>query len=382
VVRGALIRQAGKWQRVTDAARRCLSPELTESVAGFEGASLEPDSGTGVVCFKTCDKEVVMEHKIRHVLKHTLDELYELGRNIKKGQIQRQIQKLTNKRESHFIHTSTTKVRYERAMMKFADYLESRGIKREKHLDKLNTEELQKVVDDYFKMLAQDGLSQNTIKVHIAALQKSLAIIRPDVKKYLQDDERRISWWSAGKAPRKRDSYVNPGKIREKLDETHRMIAEAQALAGFRIREIAKAEVDRQNHRVIIHKAKGGRTRELDFSHRKEDFKRLAYLIEELKERHYEKHLKEYYKDLKKACSLTGQEYNASHAFRYEYAQRRSEELQKNIEELRDLLDKYGADEEKKEAAKNEETREHSVDYVLTRELGHNRERMSRYYYR
>jgi len=323
-----------------------------------------------------------MSHKVKHILKDVLDQLYDLGKGVKKGQIQRQMQKLKDRRESYFIHTSTTKVRYERAIMKFCDYLETRGIKRDKQLNRLKKEELQQIVNDYFNKLAQDGLSQNTIKVHIAALEKSLAIVRPDIKQYIEDDERRIGWWSEGRAPRKRDSYVDPEAIRERLKEEHKAIAEAQALAGFRIREISKAEVDKENHRVIIHKAKGGRTRELDFSHRKEDFEKLAYLIEELKERHYEKHLKEYYKDLKKACSLTGQEYNASHSFRYEYAQRRSEELQKNVEELRDLLDKYQADEEKKEAAKNEETREHSVDYVLTRELGHNRERMSRYYYK
>ena len=356
-----------------------MSPELAYMFAGFEGAFAEHRRS---LLQNLQQRRFYMSHKVRHALKNVLDELYSLGRGVKKGQIQRQMQKLKDRRESYFIHTSTTKVRYERALMRFCDYLEARGIKRDKQLNRLKKEELQQIVDDYFKMLAENGLSQNTIKVHIATLEKSLAIARPDIKKYLEDDTRRIGWWSAGKASRKRDSYINPTAIRERLNEMHKMIAEAQSLAGFRVREIAKAEIDRENEKIVIHKAKGGRTRELDFSHRKEDFKRLAYLIEELKERHYEKHLKEYYKDLKKACSLTGQEYNASHAFRYEYAQRRSEELQKNIEELRDLLDKYGADEEKKEAAKNEETREHSVDYVLTRELGHNRERMSRYYYR
>jgi len=323
-----------------------------------------------------------MSHKVRHVLKDVLDQLYDLGKNVKKGQIQRQMQKLKNRRESYFIHTSTTKVRYERAVMRFCDYLEERGIKRDKQLMRLKKKELQEIVNDYFKELAKDGLSQNTIKVHIAALEKSLAIARPDIKKYLEDDTRRIGWWSAGKAPRKRDSYVDPNSIRERLSEEHRMIAEAQSLAGFRIREISKAKVDRENERIIIEKGKGGRTRELHFQHRRNDFERLASLIEKLQERHYEKRLKEYYKDLKKACNATGQEYNASHSFRYEYAQRRIKELTRNEEELKDLLNRYKADEKTKEDAKNEETREHAADHALTRELGHNRVRMSRYYYK
>jgi len=323
-----------------------------------------------------------MSHKVRHILKSVLDELYDLGKNIKKGRLQREMQKLTNKRESHFIHTSTTKVRYERAIMKFCDYLEERGIKRDKQLNRLNKKELQQIVDDYFNKLAKDGLAQNTIKVHIAALEKSLAIVRPDIKPFLENDENRVGWWSEGKAPRKRDSYADPEAIRDRLTQEHRMIAEAQALAGFRVREIAKAEVVKEEDKIIIHKAKGGRTRELHFDQRKEAFEKLANLIEKLKEQHYEKHLKEYYKDLKKACIATGQEYNASHAFRYEYAQRRNKELKRNEEELRNLLDKYKADEKTKEAAKNEETREHAADHVLTQELGHNRIRMSRYYYR
>ena len=132
------------------------------------------------------------------------------------------------------------------------------------------------------------------------------------------------------------------------------MIAEAQALGGFRVREIARAEVDRENYQVIIHKAKGGRTRELDFKHRREDFERLADLIEKLQERHYEQRLKDYYKDIKNACKALGEEYRASHAFRYEHAQNRIEELKENKEELKDLLDRYGADEETKSYVNDE----------------------------
>ena len=323
-----------------------------------------------------------MRNRVRYLIKNVLDELYELGKGTKKGEIQRQMQKLIGVRESPFIHTSDTKVRYERAMMRFCDYLEEQGIKRESHLNKISTEELQRIIDNYFRELADDGYSKGTIKIHIAAMEKSLAIIRRDIKPFITNDVNRVGWWSAGRESKKGDSYVDPNAIREQLKEHHKMLAEAQALGGFRVREIARAEVNREDKSITIHRAKGGRTRTLYFEHREEKFEKLADLIEKLQSEEYEKHLKDYYEDLKRACEETGQEYHASHSFRYEYAQKRIEELRNNKEELRDLLEKYNADEKTKEAANNESTINVAADFVLTQELGHNRLSMSRYYYR
>ena len=321
-----------------------------------------------------------MSHKIKHALKHVLDELYFLGIGIKKGEIQRQMQKLKGERVSYFIHDSKTKVRYERAMMTFSSYLESIGIKREKHLDKLSTKELQGVIDNYFKHLANKGYSKGTIKIHVSAMQKSLTVLRPDIKPFLDNDQNRVRWWSAGREQKKGDSYVDPDAIRKELKERNRIIAEVQSLAGLRIREIAKAEINKEEHTITIHKAKGGRDRTLYFQHRQEVFERLASLIEELKEMHYEKHLRDYYRDIKNACRETGQEYNASHAFRFEYVQKRAQELRKNKEELKDLLEKYEADQEKKDSVNDDDRIDTAIDFVLTQEIGHNRLKMSRYY--
>jgi len=327
-----------------------------------------------------------MRNRVRYLIKHTLDELYELGKGTKKGELQRQMEKLTGVRQSYFIHTSDTKVRYERAMMRFCDYLEKCGIKRESHLKRTSTEELQRIVDNYFKELAASGYSKGTIKIHIAAIEKTLPVIIQDINPSIDIksfiDENHVNWWSTGAESKKGDSYVDPNAIREQLEETHRMIAEAQSLGGFRVREIARAEVNREERIITIHKAKGGRTRTLYFEHREEKFERLADLIEKLQKEEYQKKLKDYYEDIKRACEETQQEYNASHAFRYEYAQERIEELRNNKEELRDLLDKYNADEKTKEAANDESMINQACDYVLTRELGHNRISMSRYYYR
>jgi len=318
-----------------------------------------------------------MSHKVRHVLKSVLDELYSIGKGLKKGQLQREMERLTGTRESHFIHTSTTKIRYERAMMKFADYLETHGIKRDKQLMRLKKEELRQVVNDYFKQLAREGYSKNTIKVHIAALEKSLAIVRPDIKSFITNDENRVGWWSAGRESRKGDSYVNADAIIERLDEMSKMIAEAQRLGGFRVREITKATVNRED-KSITTIGKGGRIRTLHFEHRKEDFERLAMLVEKLKEQHYEQRLKDYYRALKNACKATGQEYHASHAFRREYAEHRIEELKQNEQERRELIQKYNVEDK----VRDNNDAEREADAVLTQELGHNRLKMARYYYR
>ena len=89
-----------------------------------------------------------MSHRVRHVLKSVLDDLYQIGKGVKKGELQRQMQKLKNERVSYFIHTSTTKTRYERAVMKFCDYLYEQGIKRKRHLNKLDTEQLKQIIDN------------------------------------------------------------------------------------------------------------------------------------------------------------------------------------------------------------------------------------------
>jgi len=154
------------------------------------------------------------------------------------------------------------------------------------------------------------------------------------------------------------------------------MIAEAQRLGGFRVREITKATVNRED-KSITTIGKGGRTRTLHFEHRKEDFERLAMLVEKLKEQHYEKHLKDYYKDLKRAAKRTGQEYHASHAFRREYAEHRIEELKRNEEERKELIQRYNVE----DRVDNNDA-EKQGDAVLTQELGHNRLKMARYYYR
>jgi len=319
-------------------------------------------------------------YRLRQLIKNVLDDLYDLGKGISRTQLEKQMQELTGIKQSYFIHSSTTKVRYERAMMRFCDYLEEYNIKRDKHLNKISKEKLEQIIDNYFKWLVEQGFSTGTIKIHIAAMGKILAVLRPDIIDFLSNDDRRIGWWINGKASKKGDSYADPEKIREKLKEGHRIIAEAQALAGFRIREILKATINKERYEITIHEAKGGKTIKLYFKYRKEKFERLVELLEKI-DKNYEKNLKDYYKDLKKACILTEQPYNASYAFRYEYVQNRVKELTQNKEELKYLLEKYNASKDMKSYIDDENKIDNAIDFIIACELGHNKLKTSRYYY-
>jgi len=323
-----------------------------------------------------------MENRVRKVLKDILDDLYELGKDIKREELEKQMQELTGIKQSHFIHSLTTKDRYERAIMRFCDYLEEQGIERDNHLNDKTTEQLGQIIDSYFRWLASKGFSENTIKIHIVAIGKSLVLLRPDIRGFLFNNERRVNWWIAGKSSKKGDSYADPEKIRENLNEKHQIIAETQALTGFLVRELTKVSINKEKYEITVNNAKGGKSRTLYFEYRKEKFEKLVALFEKIDKEDYDKKLKDYYKDLWRVCRITEQSYNASYPFRYEYIQKRFQELMGNKEELRYLLEKYNSSEEIKGCVDNDEKVYKAIDFVIACELGYDSLETPRYYYR
>jgi|GEM_PF-1735958 len=323
-----------------------------------------------------------MKYRVREVLKNTLEDLYELGKDINREELEKQMQELTGIKQSHFIHTSTTKDRYKRAIMRFCDYLEKQGIIEDNHLYSKSTEQLEQIINDYFRWLANKGVSENTIKIHIVAITKCLVILRPDLRDFLLNNERRVNWWIAGKSPKKGDSYPDPEKIRKRLKEKYRIIAEIQALTGFLVRELTKVSIDKEKYEISINNAKSGKSRTLYFEYRKEKFEKLVELIGKIDKENYEKQLRDYYQNLWRACKDTEQSYNASYPFRYEYIQKRFQELMKNKEELSYLLEKYNASEEIKSCVNNEEKVYNAIDFVIACELGYDSLETPRYYYR
>jgi len=323
-----------------------------------------------------------MGNMVRTVLRNILDDLYDLGKDIDREELEKQMQDITGTKQSYFIHSLTTKDRYERAMMRFCDYLEDHGIKEEEHLNKTTTKQLEQIINNYFKWLADKGVSENTIKIHIVAMSKSLAILRPDIRYFLFNNERRVNWWIDGKASKKGDSYANPEKIREMLKEKHRIIAEIQVLTGVLVREITKISINNEKYEITINNTNERRNRTLYFQYRQEKFEKLIELINKIDKENYEKNLKKYYQDLWRVCKVTEQSYNASYPFRYEYIQKRFQELMKNKEELKFLLEKYNASDEIKNCVNNEEKVYKAIDFVIARELGYDSFETPRYYYR
>jgi len=321
-------------------------------------------------------------YRVRYLVKNILDDLYDLGKDINREELEKQMQELTGIKQSHFIHTLTTKDRYERAMMRFCDYLEEHGIITDNNLNSKSTKQLEQIINSYFEWLASKGVSENTIKIHIVAMSKIFMILRPDIRSFLLNNEQRVNWWIAGKSPKKGDSYADPEKIREKLKEKHRTIAEIQALTGFLVRELIKVSIDKEKYEIRIKNVNGGRSRTLYFEYRKETFNKLVEMIEKIDKENYEKKLRDYYQDLWRACKDTEQSYNASYPFRYEYVQKRFHELMKNKEELNYLLEKYNASEEIKSCVDDDRKVYNAIDFVIACELGYDSLETPRYYYR
>ncbi len=256
---------------------------------------------------------------------------------------------------SPYIHSYSTFNRYMGVAKDFVRWAKERGVNR---LDRVTYEHVRAFLEEK----AQRGVSEKTLKVNTCALEKFFgAVGREDISGKLREDYQEI--YSRGRLPGRALPFSNPQGVIENLkDPAHRAVAGLQYLTGARVGDVKKMEVDEVGKRVLIHGSKGGRDREIDFSDRPDRFERVKELHREL-QRHIEergwKEIRESYdEDLKQAVKKSGEVYTGSHAFRVSYAVERFEEL-------------------KAKGLSDEE-----ADRVLTRELGHNRLEMSRYYRR
>ena len=123
-------------------------------------------------------------------------------------------------------------------------------------------------------------------------------------------------------------SYENPKELIEKLeDPIHKLIATIQYIGGARLDEVYGIMPDSlmADNRVTV-KGKGGKIRDIRI--RPEHY---AHLEEHLnKEGHFRFDKGKYLYHLKKASEESKQQYNASHGLRWNFAQNRMQEVQKN----------------------------------------------------
>jgi len=259
-----------------------------------------------------------------------------------------------NDGRSPYVHSWSTFSRYMGIAKEFVNDMKEMGINR---LDKLEYSHVREWLGT-----KAEYVTEKTMKVNMCALEKFFeAVGREDLAYSLRNDFQEL--YSMANPSGRALPFSDPERVIEALkDPAHRVVAELQYLTGSRIGDVKKIEVDPESKSVFIEGSKGGRDREIDFSDRVEKFERVAELKERLdrfiEERGWREIRETYYDDLKQAVKSAGEVYSGAHAFRVTYAVERWEEL------------------------REQGYTEQEADKILTQELGHNREEMSRYYRR
>jgi len=301
--------------------------------------------------------------------------------------------KVNRTRESPYIHSYPTAVRYEKAIAKFGDFLKNdMGIKYERDFKELSTDELYICVDKYFEKQKESGLSENTLEIHISALHKVLGEINPEIKEYFTPENR--ARWRDGVPAGDNDRYNDPDKIIEnlrKIDETSAAIAEIQRLTGARLGDVKKLVIDEEGMKVFIPRSKGGRDRSVHFDRFEDKFERVKECKEVLDRALEDKKFSEireeqYYDNLRKACKQTGEPYHGAHCFRYEFAQERDKEISRWEKEeqeayYRRILEERGKSDKQIEEALERVREKDVIDVaIVSEELGHSRLDISMHY--
>jgi len=254
---------------------------------------------------------------------------------------------------SPYIHSWSTFNRYMGIAKDFVKKCFEHNIKRLHEIDK-------EFVRDYI-LEKTSYCSQKTIKINMSALEKFFdALNRPDLANYLRENYQ--SFYEKGRIPDYTVGFAEPDKVIEKLGEKnliYKDIATLQYQTGARIGDIKKIKIDEKDKKVIIERSKGGKSRILDYSDRidkfnliKESYERFKSYLEEHK---WSELRKDYEKAVRDTANSLGERYTGAHAFRVNYA----------IERYQELKEKYGRT---------------VADKELTKELGHERVSMSRYY--
>ncbi|WP_121172047.1 site-specific integrase [Thermovibrio guaymasensis] len=253
---------------------------------------------------------------------------------------------------SPLIHSYSTFNRYMGIVKQFVNWARERGVNR---LDKVIPE----VVREF--LLSKAGYcSQKTLKVNASALRKFFEVVgRPDISEEIGRSYQEI--YSEGRQSGRALAFAHPERVISNLkEEVHRVIAELQLLTGARVGDVKKMELLPLEKKVVIKKSKGGRTREIDYSDRPEEFERIrefhGRLKELLREKDWNSVRKSYYSDLKRAVVKAGEVYTGSHAFRVNYVKNRLQEL--------------------KSQGYSEDEALQKIEY----EIGHSRIEMSAYY--
>jgi hypothetical protein len=278
--------------------------------------------------------------------------------------------------KSPYIHNWKTLYRYTGEFNNFIDtVLTPSNIKT---INKITTEHTK----EHFKNLVEKRYSIKTINSNASALNKFFYVFsRDDLITYI-DSERNI--WKYQAVPSSpTNPFDNPIKVINIMKYPYWAGAMIQYLTGARVSDIRKVYEwlieNPDAEYIVIRKSKGGRSRKIDYSERKEQFIAIKAAVKTLKEYFdingvdWVKFFKEYTREVRRAAVKCEEIYCGPHAFRANYAETRYETLTK----------KYLSDQppnQTEEEIKKDKEKEKAVFKTITEELGHSRISMAKYY--
>jgi len=202
-----------------------------------------------------------------------------------------------------------------------------------KDIEKLTSE----AVKGYLESKIADGVSYSTFQKYAAAIEKLEVALNVyaqnhntnnqysfDIKDVRQQAQEVLEKSQITRA------YENPQELIASVkDETFKIIAQAQLDGGFRISELNRITEKNflENNTFKVIDGKGGKDREVPLSG--ETYQALKDLVDKSESGIFTFDMNDYRDALKDAAKATDQPYNGSHGLRWNFAQEKFQELQK-----------------------------------------------------
>jgi len=238
---------------------------------------------------------------------------------------------LQNNRKSPYVHSWSTFHRYAGIAKDFVNWSKKNGVNR---LHQVNYEHIER----YIAEKIERGVSHRTVKTNLSALKKFFETAgRSDIAEKITENYQKN--YSQARLGGRAIGYSDPERVIEALrKEEHKVLAKLQLLTGARVGDVKKMEIKEEEKKVIIHKSKGGRTREISYKDkyvdRTKEFEEVKRLKEKMdryiEEKGWKSIRSSYYPDLRNACKKVGEYYSGSHAFRVTYLKERFDNLVEN----------------------------------------------------
>ena len=204
-----------------------------------------------------------------------------------------------------------------------------------KDIEKLTSEH----VNAFLESKIADGIKYSTFQKYAAALEKLEVALNKYAQSHNTGREYHFDLSSVREQAREvlersqvTRAYENPKALIENIqNRDYKIIAQAQYEGGFRISELNHLSEKnfKDNNTFQVISGKGGKDREVPLS--KETYKALKFLLDKAdpSDGKYKFDMNDYRNALKEAAEKSGQEYTGSHGLRWNFAQEKFSELQR-----------------------------------------------------